>query len=188
MPAQALNDCPRCNYNLRGLPAHHRCPECGLEYDEHTRIWRPAKPWPAYTALIGVGSGVLINAGQSLRAILLGQPVGLWRVAFLAGCVLSFGYVAWKIAAAHRRGFVIALCPCGIFVRNAFESAEIPWLIVVRLNQSSQQVSLIRSRGAPIDLSLFLRTPHDVDAFRRALDEAKTRVAVGPETPAAATS
>jgi hypothetical protein len=27
--------CPRCRYSLRGLPANHFCPECGLEYDEN---------------------------------------------------------------------------------------------------------------------------------------------------------
>lgn len=28
--------CSRCGYNLRGLPAHHRCPECG-----HRELYRP---------------------------------------------------------------------------------------------------------------------------------------------------
>jgi len=25
--------CPRCNYDLSGLPSEHRCPECGCPYD-----------------------------------------------------------------------------------------------------------------------------------------------------------
>lgn len=42
--------CERCAYNLTGLPARHRCPECGSAYDiEQTRAiwkrWRPLLPW-----------------------------------------------------------------------------------------------------------------------------------------------
>lgn len=29
--------CSKCGYNLRGLPTHHRCPECG-----HRELYRPA--------------------------------------------------------------------------------------------------------------------------------------------------
>lgn len=36
---QPLRRCPVCKYPLSGLPAHHRCPECGFEYDERSRIW-----------------------------------------------------------------------------------------------------------------------------------------------------
>ena len=28
--------CPRCDYDLTGLPAVHTCPECGCNYDEHS--------------------------------------------------------------------------------------------------------------------------------------------------------
>jgi hypothetical protein len=28
--------CPRCNYDLTGLPEIHTCPECGLNYDPDT--------------------------------------------------------------------------------------------------------------------------------------------------------
>jgi len=28
--------CPRCDYDLTGLPAVHACPECGCRYDEHS--------------------------------------------------------------------------------------------------------------------------------------------------------
>ncbi len=33
-----LEACPRCDYLLTGLPAIHRCPECGLEYDDRTFV------------------------------------------------------------------------------------------------------------------------------------------------------
>lgn len=31
--------CGRCGYDLRGLPAIHTCPECGLAYDAHSRVF-----------------------------------------------------------------------------------------------------------------------------------------------------
>lgn len=33
-----LEQCPRCGYSLKGLPASHRCPECGCEYDDRTFV------------------------------------------------------------------------------------------------------------------------------------------------------
>jgi len=31
--------CPQCQYSLRGLPATHRCPECGLGFDAESLMW-----------------------------------------------------------------------------------------------------------------------------------------------------
>jgi hypothetical protein len=35
-----ITHCPVCRYDLTGLPAEHRCPECGFRYDETTYVWR----------------------------------------------------------------------------------------------------------------------------------------------------
>jgi hypothetical protein len=32
--------CPRCRYDLAGLPDTHVCPECGFEYDPHAKVIR----------------------------------------------------------------------------------------------------------------------------------------------------
>ena len=37
-----LKHCPECNYDLRGLPYVHSCPECGVEYDQNIfdlQVW-----------------------------------------------------------------------------------------------------------------------------------------------------
>ena len=36
---EPITRCPVCLYDLTGLPSNHRCPECGFEYDETTRVW-----------------------------------------------------------------------------------------------------------------------------------------------------
>lgn len=33
-----LTTCPKCGYQLEGLPAAYRCPECGYAYDEQTFV------------------------------------------------------------------------------------------------------------------------------------------------------
>lgn len=41
-------ECPRCQYDLTGLPEKHTCPECGLEYDPHAvyvRLSLHTRPW-----------------------------------------------------------------------------------------------------------------------------------------------
>jgi len=30
--------CPRCGYDLTGLPVVHRCPECGIDYDPYMKV------------------------------------------------------------------------------------------------------------------------------------------------------
>lgn len=44
--------CLYCDYSLQGLPAPHRCPECGEAYDDATLIFRPRLNWRFYGPLI----------------------------------------------------------------------------------------------------------------------------------------
>ncbi len=41
MYVERLSECPACDYDLRGLPIDHRCPECGFYFDNNTHVWRP---------------------------------------------------------------------------------------------------------------------------------------------------
>ncbi len=42
--APVFKKCVRCDYSLRGLPANHACPECGLRYDERCEMYEAVNP------------------------------------------------------------------------------------------------------------------------------------------------
>ena len=50
--------CPVCRYDLRGLPAEHRCPECGLGIDDSMNTWRMRKP-SRFIWAVTVGNNLL---------------------------------------------------------------------------------------------------------------------------------
>ncbi len=58
MPAGKPERCPECGAGpLVPLPVGC-CPDCGLQYDEHTLIWRPRRPWRIY--LVYVNAAVFL--------------------------------------------------------------------------------------------------------------------------------
>jgi hypothetical protein len=107
-----LHWCPRCNYDLTGLPAAHRCPECGFEYDETmfdlpvvpTREFPPEMPRTAFrrwliTRLI-VYPTLLI--GAFCVAARLGVPVIPSVALFVVSVAFMIGVVGWWERRARR--------------------------------------------------------------------------------------
>jgi hypothetical protein len=111
---QPVLDCPACRYSLNGLPTAHRCPECGLAYDERTRVWRVRPRW------------LRISAIQSLlfliAMLLFLAPVG--KTSPKAGLILCFfgqfwiaAQRAWRDHKLHQRGQFALIGPDGIAFR-----------------------------------------------------------------------
>lgn len=79
--------CPRCDYDLTGLPVQHTCPECGCNYDEHSigieLTGRRNEFWAA--GLVGgmmlVSLIIKIQRGKS-SSELVGTLVSLFLVGF----------------------------------------------------------------------------------------------------------
>jgi len=47
-----LKACPRCSYSLKGLPGDHKCPECGLPYDDNTiAVRQNRRGWKVFLIL-----------------------------------------------------------------------------------------------------------------------------------------
>jgi hypothetical protein len=124
-PQHALDRCPVCNYSLRGLPAAHRCPECGLEYDEHSIIWYPPRRRRWYAAFFALVSLGITGAGIEGIFLFEGTTADFW----IGMGAVAFGILGFVLAV---RGFLtrpfVAVVPLGVIVRMRAQAVEvIPW-------------------------------------------------------------
>jgi hypothetical protein len=122
---RALDRCPVCNYSLRGLPAAHRCPECGLEYDEHSIIWYPPRRRRWYAAFFALVSLGITGAGMEGIFPFEGPTVDFW----IGLGAVAFGVLGFVLAVRVflTRPFV-AVVPLGVIVRMRAQAVEvIPW-------------------------------------------------------------
>lgn len=62
-----MHSCPRCNYELAGLPEYHTCPECGFDYDPHCQMIC-LKPRRADNRQVVLGTGLLLVIGFGMWA------------------------------------------------------------------------------------------------------------------------
>ncbi len=119
--SKPLTRCPVCRYDLRGLPAEHRCPECGMAYDSTVQIWREgvsnrarawgyeydptAQVWRLGARQIWVCTGAgIIYFCASAWALRSGPPTTLWPVVL---ATLSGGALALLAFRLLPRSFVI---------------------------------------------------------------------------------
>lgn len=91
--------CPRCDYDLTGLPAEHTCPECGCKYDEHSigipLTGRRAERWWAWVFQPLLGVILLIQVQRS------GVQWRTWDRLILPVIIFLGFFLQWK----HRLGF-----------------------------------------------------------------------------------
>ena len=97
--------CLRCSYNLRGLTAGQRCPECGVPVsamdwlDERTR---PDPEWIRnFSAAAGISHRVFIVAVVAIAlgvGVGLGMGVGMLRLSLLIGLApgIYFSTAIWR--------------------------------------------------------------------------------------------
>jgi len=87
--------CPRCSYELTGLPAVHTCPECGFEYDSlSTSITLRGRRVYLEDLIKSVVVGVAVFGPWSVRS---GPAVEKEIVVVFLGIVVSSAlYGLWK--------------------------------------------------------------------------------------------
>ena len=122
--------CARCEYSLRGLPANHVCPECGLAFDERCELYRATNPKQIlflWAAIFGGGWVVLRN----LPHVGNFAAASAWeKVGALAGVVwiVCVPIAVWFVVRSYRRGFEVAVTSDGLIVRlPGFSDDLIPW-------------------------------------------------------------
>lgn len=128
--APVFASCPRCAYSLRGLPARHACPECGLRYDEQSGLYPAANPKAIFVIFLGIFGG----GWSTLRYLPhLGNLAGatVWQLLGLLCAMLWIPFVivgAMVIWRRYRRGFHLAITTDGLYVRlPGWDESIIPW-------------------------------------------------------------
>lgn len=162
-----LFSCPVCNYSFRGLPSAGCCPECGFQYDEHTVVLRPRKPWKTYIGMFAIEAGLIYLLGPpflTLLTLVCGVVVSaLLSVSLALAILVATGIVVFQ---ANRRSRFAAVTPMGVVIRNlgakkhiAFEEIAlfaardaVPW---IKQRNSDEIISLRGLYDAREELSVF---------------------------------
>lgn len=169
MSSVLLDRCPVCRYSLQGLPRKHRCPECGFEYDEETRVWRPRSFWKFGGIMLFVLGVQLPQAMGRISRRSPSQPL-FWLNAGLG--LLFAGMLGWLIWMYFKRPF-IAVGPTGITVKLDSSVPKVyPWNQIVEVKRppgkaGGTSATLVTSgEGArPIDVSRVMAEANDLDAL-----------------------
>ncbi|MBN2562308.1 MAG: hypothetical protein JXQ75_15390 [Phycisphaerae bacterium] len=177
-----LKDCPVCEYPLIGLPRRHRCPECGFEYDEHTRIWQARRPWRLWKAVSLLMNGVafcFFALGAYLFAFtsLALRWVAPVLAAFYACC---FVY-QWIL---NRRREYVAVTPGGVIVRMyGTKPRAVPWCDVLMVGgvgaSAAPGWTVLHTKRGRYRIGLALRDPVEAQALAEAVEDGKKRYGAG---------
>jgi predicted RNA-binding Zn-ribbon protein involved in translation (DUF1610 family) len=129
-PAPVFKKCVRCGYSLRGLPANHACPECGLRFDERCALYRVTNPRQLMVFWLMIFGGGWVALKHLPHIANLGNASAWDIVGALAGLVwiICVPIAVWFFVRHYRRGFEVAITSDGLIVRlPGFSDALIPW-------------------------------------------------------------
>lgn len=139
--------CPRCGYSLRGLPADHACPECGLGYDHECEMYRAVKPIPVFASMGGLFAVFgLVNVFRGFPS----WPIEWQIITILLGalCIAVVVFAVRRLRMLNRRGRYVAVTGDGLLVRMERLKPEfIPWI----------HISRVRLRSRPRGVTIFIK-------------------------------
>jgi len=182
---QPIDRCPVCRYSLQGLPSAHHCPECGFEYDEHTRVWRPKR----IRALRGLWLPIFLIADVALLLFfgVLSPMLKLFMVfggAFIVAVSVILWYSNWRSLP------FAAVTPRGIVYRWFFRARITAWPLVDRGGKFDERCCYVRNGIWVIDYGPILPDKDSREQFRQAVADGIARYNDAPnsesQAPAAA--
>jgi len=128
--APVFKKCARCGYSLRGLPADHACPECGLRFDRRCALFRVTNPKQLLVCWVMIFSGGWVTVRNLPHLANLAGASASEKVGAFAGVLWVVFVVAglWYLAGRYRRGLEVAVTGDGLIVRlPGFNDDVIPW-------------------------------------------------------------
>ncbi len=162
-----LTRCPQCRYSLKGLPADHRCPECGFEYDADTAIWE-SRPGKKEISSYVVGSCIVI--WMLLNGVLNGAfpPSSvIGTLTLLLGALTLFAL--YRAFAISRSGYAVCTTRQGVWIKKGRQIDLYPWGDIegVLWNAANKSAGLyIKGRTWPLHIPKALRRQSDFEELR----------------------
>ncbi|HPF40896.1 MAG TPA: hypothetical protein P5081_16305 [Phycisphaerae bacterium] len=183
--------CLHCDYALEGLPAPHRCPECGEAYDDATTIFRPRVNWKWFVPTIGVQFYAVYLVASNWKALV--RYMGDWGA--VAAVVMFVGFIIVRAVrfsrALRERPCQAALTRTGLAVRTRFQRVaflpydEIAFVSVVDTHPWVQRKEYGTGRSASvarseaIEMRGIFENDTEMRAFKRMVSERMERVSAG---------
>ncbi len=186
MPEVSFDRCYVCKYPFTGLPAEHRCPECGEWHSAATRLWRPARRSIRRSLLwtMVIATAILcepvIHAWIALKQHLAaggGIPAGvLFNVLLFSIAVplmLVFEYRQIRI------GRFAAITPDGVIWRGGLMMTlrRAAWREIgaAKVDSGVAYLTAPGKRGPRRGVDAFARDHADAKAFASAVNETAAR-------------
>lgn len=126
-----IDACPRCGYLLSGLRERHRCPECGLDYDRNSLVFKQAR-WTLVAGVIAAGFSLLFCL------VLIVGSGGAWRPhgLLLGAPVVVLVWTIWQLCTIPKRMIIVSDSQVRIF-RSPENEEVVPTSQIVAVERSS---------------------------------------------------
>lgn len=170
---EPITHCPICRYDLPGLPPNHRCPECGFEYDESMRIWRPGRTLRQFPAIPLLVMGLVFTLVPALALIIWLPTTMSWGWVLFLVAINPVCYALTTIVHFEKRNhsFVI-VCPHALMYNRPFgRNSIVPWANI-KLNKRAD--SVLQLRGGvwiPLMTPFSILDPKDCKEVLAAISE-----------------
>jgi len=154
--------CPACEYDLRGLPSEHKCPECGLTYDRETMVWTARIPIKHHLIMV-FGFSAFFLLHFLTRGLAWSGTLGILTGVYLLGAIAHLLILVRKYRQAGR----LAVTPMGIICNatNRLNTLRIAWAEIYAIDVKAKRhglalnkFSIMFSMGQSIDITPFANT------------------------------